>query len=399
MVIEQHSSQSVQSESERDNKQQAASQQGLSAAEVQQRVQRGETNDYSPRVSRTYVNIISDNLLNLFNIVLGTLLVIVIAAQDYATAFFAGFSVVTNSFLGMIQEIQAKRKLEQLATLSQQGVVVWREGEKREIPMREVVKDDVISIEPGSRFAVDGVVLASKSMEVDESLLTGESDAIFKQPGDEVYSGSFCIAGTGVMRATAVGEHSNISKLSEIAKEYKRNKTPTQRRIDIIVELTVVIMFVFIPMLFVTSYLVRQPPLEFIDGIRNAVVFVTSLVPQGLVLVAILSLTIGAVKISRHQTLVQKVNAVESLANVSVLCFDKTGTLTRNELAVKEVISLNGSEKGVIYRQLSDYLDNLGHLNRTAGVVQILCMSRSAITRRRKAWAKRRSTRRVSGAR
>ncbi|MCA9888761.1 MAG: HAD-IC family P-type ATPase, partial [Anaerolineae bacterium] len=342
--------------------------QGLSQSEIKSRIDQGQTNNYKARVSRTYWDIVRDNLLNLFNIVLGTLLVIVIALGDYATAFFAGFSVVTNTFLGMIQEINAKRKLDQLAAMGEQQVTVIRGGERTVIPMHEVVLDDVIAIAPGDKIVVDGVIVKADSLEVDESLLTGESDAVFKQLDAEVFSGSFCIAGAGLMKATRVGKDSNINKLSDIAKQYTRVKTPTQTYIDIIVEVTVLVMFVFVPMLFVTAYL---QDLTVLNSIRNAVVFVTSLVPQGLVLVAILSLTIGAIKITRqYETLIQRVNAVESLANATVLCFDKTGTLTMNKLAVDQIISLDGSAQEEISHHLWQYLHNLAHLNRTAGAVQ-----------------------------
>lgn len=341
---------------------------GLSSADVQSRIAQGQTNRYKARVSRTYWDIVRDNLLNLFNIVLGTLLVIVIVMGDYATAFFAGFSVVTNTFLGMIQEINAKRKLDQLATLGEQQVSVIRGGDRSVISMHEVVLDDVIAIEPGDKLVVDGVIVKADALEVDESLLTGESDAVFKQIGDEAFSGSFCIAGTGLMRATRVGKDSNINKLTDIAKQYNRVKTPTQTYIDIIVEITVFIMFIFVPMMFITAWLQQ---LTFLDAVRNAVVFITSLVPQGLVLVAILSLTIGAIKITRqYETLIQRTNAVESLANATVLCFDKTGTLTLNKLAVDQIISLDGSSHDTIVRELWQYLHNLAHLNRTASAVE-----------------------------
>ena len=340
---------------------------GLSTTEVQDRIRRGESNDFEARVGRGYTQIIRDNVLNLFNIVLGTLLVIVIWMGDYSTAFFAGFSVVSNSFFGMIQEINAKRKLDQLAALSEQIVPTWRNGELVNVPMKQLVKDDIIKVEPGDRIVVDGVVLKSDSLEMDESLLTGESDAIFKQPDDEIYSGSFCVAGTGVMKATRVGAESNINQLSTIAKQYKNVKTPTQKKIDATVEITVIIMFIFVPMLFIANMLVD---LEFLQVIRNAVVFVTSLVPQGLVLVGILSLTIGAIKISRHDTLIQRVNAVESLANATVLCFDKTGTLTKNKLAVTEIIPINRAMEGDIHNKLYVYLKNLAHLNHTAKAVE-----------------------------
>ncbi|MCY3915894.1 MAG: HAD-IC family P-type ATPase [Chloroflexi bacterium] len=339
---------------------------GLSASDVRERVSRGDSNDFEARVGRSYWNIFRENVLNLFNIVLGAMLIIVIALGDYATAFFAGFSVVSNTFFGMIQEFNAKRQLDQLAALAEQTVRCLRDGEWVDVPMRGVVLDEVIRIEPGDRLVVDGVVLRADSLEMDESHLTGESDAVSKAPADDVLSGSFCIAGAGVMRATKVGADSHINRLSVIAKQYKLVKTPTQIKIDITVEVAVVIMAIFVPLIFVTGF---SGGSEFLQIVRNAVVFTTSLVPQGLVLVAILSLTIGAVKISRQQTLIQRVNAVESLANATVLCFDKTGTLTQNKLAVREVIPFEAMNPADIHLQLRSFLKNLAHLNNTAQAI------------------------------
>ena len=340
---------------------------GLSRREVQERIARGESNDFEARVGRSYWDIFRDNVLNLFNIVLGSLLIVVIVMQDYATAFFAGFSVVSNTFFGMIQEFNAKRKLDKLAALSEQNVACLRDGDWVEVPMRQVVKDEMIRIEPGDRLVVDGEIVRSDSLEMDESLLTGESDVIAKAPDAEVFSGSFCTAGTGIMRATRVGAESNINRLSAIAKQYKMVKTPTQVKIDIIVEVTVLIMFVLVPMIFIAGFFLDN---GFLEIVRNAVVFTTSLVPQGLVLVAILSLTIGAIKISRQQTLIQRVNAVESLANATVLCFDKTGTLTQNKLAVQDVIPIADMDKEDLHHNLFLYLKNLAHLNNTAKAVE-----------------------------
>ena len=318
-------------------------------------------------MGRSYWDIFRDNVLNLFNIVLGSLLVGVIALGDYATAFFAGFSVVSNTFFGMIQEFNAKRQLDRLAALAEQTVRCRRDGDWVEVPMRGVVIDEIIGIEPGDRLVVDGLIVKADSLEMDESHLTGESDAVHKAVDDEVLSGSFCTAGTGIMRATRVGAASHINQLSVIAKAYKVVKTPTQVKIDITVEVAVLIMLVFVPMIFVTGFYLDN---EFLEIVRNAVVFTTSLVPQGLVLVAILSLTIGAVRISRQRTLIQRVNAVESLANATVLCFDKTGTLTQNKLAVREVIVGTENDSGEIERSLNCYLKNLAHLNNTAQAIE-----------------------------
>ena len=339
---------------------------GLSESDVQARIRRGQSNDFEARVGRSYLNIFRENVLNLFNIVLGAMLIFVIAMGDYATAFFAGFSVVSNTFFGMVQEFNAKRQLDQLAALAEQTVRCLRAGEWVEVPMRAVVLDEIIRIEPGDRLVVDGLLLRADSLEMDESQLTGESDAISKAPADEVFSGSFCIAGAGFMRATKVGADSQINRLAVIAKQYKLVKTPTQIKIDITVEVAVLLMALLVPLIFITGFSTGK---ELLEIVRNAVVFTTSLVPQGLVLVAILSLTIGAVKISRQQTLIQRVNAVESLANATVLCFDKTGTLTQNKLAVREIIPIEADPAADINLALHNFLKNLAHLNNTAQAI------------------------------
>lgn len=339
---------------------------GLTSAQVQQRVARGEANTFKARVGRSYWQIFRDNVLNVFNIVLFTLLIIVLLFQDYGTVFFAGFSVVWNSLLGMAQEMSAKRKLDKLAALAAREVKVWRDGQQKSIHSSQLVKDDVIIIEPGDRLVVDGRVVHSDALEMDESHLTGESDAILKNKGDEVHSGAFCIAGAGLMVATRVGKDSTINKLSVVAKAYKRQLTPTQQKIAAIVQVSVLVMAMMVPMIFLTGFL---NDVIFPDILRNAVVFVTSIVPQGLVLVAILSLTLGALSISRHQTLIQRVNAVESMANVTVLCLDKTGTITRNELSVAQIIPINGATNEQVETSLRRYIANLAHQNRTAAAI------------------------------
>jgi cation-transporting ATPase E len=339
---------------------------GLTSAEVAERIARGETNAFKVQVGRTYWEIFRDNLFNVFNFVLATLGAIMIFFQDYLNLLFASFSVVLNSILGLVQEIAAKRALDRLAALSMQQVKVWRDGKLSEVPLSDVVKDDLLPLEAGDKIAVDGVVLAADSLEVNEALLTGESDAVLKEVGAKLYSGSFVIAGAGVMRATAVGAESTINKLSATAKAYRHPLTPTQRYIANLVQIAVFVMLIFAPMTIIGGLVMHLPTIEIV---RNAVVLVTSMVPQGLVLVTTISLSIGALLISRRRTLVQRINAVESMANVNVLCFDKTGTLTRNALSVTEVIPLNGAQPEALHSDLRRYVANLATQNRTAGAI------------------------------
>lgn len=180
---------------------------------------------------------------------------------------------------------------------------------------------------------VDGVLIAADLLEMDESHLTGESDGIEKVTGDTVLSGSYVLAGSGIMRATRVGANSAINRLSATAKAYKTVLTPTQRRLAVLVQLTIFLIAVCTPMYFIASFLLTGSAFT-LETFRAVVIFIASIVPQGLVLTATVSLSIGAIRMTRHQTLVQRINAVEAMANVTVLCFDKTGTLTRNHLHV-----------------------------------------------------------------
>jgi cation-transporting ATPase E len=339
---------------------------GLTTAEVTERIKRGQTNAYHPRVGRTYWDIFRENIFNIFNLILFPLLAVIVSFGEYAVALFAGFSVVSNALLGTVQEIVAKRRLDRLAALARQQVRVWRDGTLQTISMDEVVLDDILPIEPGDRLVVDGKVLKADSLEMDESHLTGESDSVLKDVGSNVFSGSFCIAGTGLMQVTQVGEHSTINRLARTAKIYKNPLTPTQRRVMTIVEIAIILMVLLTPMLWLSDSIAG---LTLLAKVKNAVVFVTSLVPYGLVLIVIISLSIGAISITRHKTLIRRVNAVESLANVTILCFDKTGTITQNKLAVEEIMPLNGLPTEKIQDKLRVYTANLAHKNGTAAAV------------------------------
>ncbi|MBZ0301373.1 MAG: HAD-IC family P-type ATPase, partial [Anaerolineae bacterium] len=339
---------------------------GLTAAEIQERVKRGETNAYRPRVGRTYWDILRDNVFNVFNLILFPLLGVIIYFGEYAVAFFAGFSVVSNALLGTIQEIVAKRRLDRLVALAAQQARVYRDSELTSLPTAQIVLDDLMPIQPGDRLPVDGVVLESDALEMDESHLTGESDSILKDPDQAVQSGSYCIAGTGLIRVTGVGANSTINRLARTAKVYKNPLTPTQRRVMIIVDIAILLMALLAPMLWISDTMGGLPLLA---KVKYAVVFITSLVPYGLVLIVIISLSIGAISITRHRTLIRRVNAVESLANATILCFDKTGTITQNKLAVKEILPLNGTAPDEVRTRLHTYTANLGHQNGTAAAV------------------------------
>ena len=256
--------------------------------------------------------------------------------------------------------------MDRLARQSVGTVRVRRAGATIEIPPESVVLDDLIDARPGDRVPVDGPLEAADALEVDESLITGESDLIPKHAGDRLTSGSFVVAGRGFLRAEQIGADSFVNRLGATASGYRASLTPVQRSLNAIIEISVLLMAIFGPLVFVQGYVggVGLP-----DQLRNAVVIVTTFVPQGLVLATTLALSYGAIRIGLRHALIQRINAVESMGNVTVLCFDKTGTLTRNELSVDDIVVVDGSLEADARASLARYIGHLAVENPTAAAI------------------------------
>jgi cation-transporting ATPase E len=340
---------------------------GLSSAEVAERVRKGLTNQFDSRSSRSYKQILFDNLFNIFNITLAVLLGILLVLGEVGDTVFAGSVVVINTLIGLIQEFRAKQALDKLAALSAGTVRVRRDGQSFDIPIDQVVQDDLIEAVPGDKIVVDGPCVWEDAVEVDESLITGESDSIEKDVGDPFTSGSFVTAGRAIMRAEKIGETSFVNQLSRTAKGFKMIPTPIQQKINAIVAVSVVGMALFGPLLLVAGL---NANIAVKDTIRNVIVLVTTFVPQGVVLATTLALSFGAVRIGLQKTLVQRINAVESMANVTVLCFDKTGTLTENRLSVVELVPIGSAAPDQIKALLAHYVSSLATQNKTAGAIE-----------------------------
>ena len=336
---------------------------GLSTSEVTERKQRGDINVVVMRSSRTYKDIFQENVFTLFNVTFGVVLILLMALGQFTDAIFSGFSVFMNILVGVVQEIQAKQTLDKLALLSVQKVKVRRDRQSLEIPVGEIVRDDLIELTPGDRAPVDGAVLISQNVEMDESLLTGESDPVAKQIDDIVLSGSFCLAGSCVFRADKIGDESYAVKLSQSSRVYKRVFTPLQKKIDVLVE-------IFILVLIVAAFLHLASSLNssrtMVDTIRYASVIINSFVPAGLILSISVAFAIGAVEISKKRTLIQKINAVDSMNSVRILCTDKTGTLTQNKLVVKVIVPLADTDEDSLRELIALYTNLMGTQNSSA---------------------------------
>ena len=302
---------------------------GLSTAEVEQRRREGRTNDVPDAPVRTVGEIVRNNVLTPVNAIIGSMFALIMVAGFPADALFAGV-VVSNSVIGIAQELKARRTLHKLAVLSAPRARVVRDGEAREVGTSEVVADDVLELRPGDQVVVDGEVVAARGLEVDESLLTGESDPVDKAPGDGVMSGSFVSAGAGWYRATAIGAESYAARLAEEARQFKLAGSELKGGVNVILRrLTWIIPLAAV--LLLGRLLATEDRWQ--EALRGTVAAAVAMVPDGLVLLTSLAFITGVIALARRQALAKELASVELLARVDTLCLDKTGTITTGEIS------------------------------------------------------------------
>jgi cation-transporting ATPase E len=316
---------------------------GLSSAEVADRVARGLVNDVPEAPTRTFGQIVRANVVTRFNILLGSLLAVILVVGPIQDALF-GIVLVSNALVGIIQEVRAKRTLERLELVNAPRATVLRDGEQRQIEVGEVVLDDLLEVGPGDQVVVDGKVLDSTGLEVDESMLTGESEPVGKSPGEEILSGSFVVAGGGSYRATRIGGDAQAARLAERARRFTLARSELRAGIDRIITLVTWILIPTAALLFASQLITQHQ--DFRSGLRGAVAGSVAMVPEGLVLLTSVTFAVSVVRLGRKQVLVQELPAVETLALVDVLCFDKTGTITSGDLAVHDLVPLGDGTSG-----------------------------------------------------
>ena len=308
--------------------------QGLTGSEVAQRIQQGKVNTLPPRSGRSALDIVRANVFTRVNALLGVLFVLVMTTGSWVNGAF-GLLIIANSAVGIVQELRAKRTLDSLAVVGEAHPTVRRSGKETQIERDEVVEDDVVVVGPGEQIVVDGAVVESAYLEVDESLLTGESDPIAKKPGDEIMSGSFVASGTGAYRATKVGADSYAAKLTAEAAKFSLVHSELQSGIDKILK---AITWVLVPLGILT--VISQTRIEQNDW-RQVVIKVTGalvpMIPEGLILTTSVAFALGVVRLGMRKCLVNELPAIEGLARVDVVCADKTGTLTENAMAFGRV--------------------------------------------------------------
>lgn len=312
---------------------QSARNRGLTASEVAERVHAGHTNDVPLTGGRSVRQIVQANVFTRINAIYAVLLAIIVSTGYFLDGLF-GLLLIVNSGVGIVQEVRAKQTLDRLAIVGAAKPRVRREGVSAELASSEVVLDDIIEISAGDQIVVDGAVAEASALEVDESMLTGESDPVMKYPGDEVMSGSFVIAGNGAYQATKVGRHAYAARLAEEASKFTLVKSELRNGIN---KILMFVTYLLIPAGILTIYNQLNGDQALPEALRGMVAALVPMVPEGLVLMTSIAFAVGVVRLGRRQCLVQELPAIEGLARVDVVCADKTGTLTESGMRLSEV--------------------------------------------------------------
>ncbi len=340
---------------------------GLSQAEAEKRRAQGQGNHAPLQTNRTYWQIIRENVFTFINnalFLLGLALVLLGRPMD---AVISVSVIMINVIVSVVQEIRAKRTLDRIALLTRPTATILRDGKEIKADPNEIVLGDVLRVSAGDQIVVDGAVVEGK-MDTDESLLTGESDLIPKQPGDPVYSGSFCVSGSTLFEAQKVGNQSLANQLTSGARAYRRVLTPLQKQISLVIRVLLLLML-YLQILLVANTTLNRIPL--VDSVKMSVV-IAGLVPNGLFLAIAVAYALGAVRIAGKGALVQQSNAMESLSNVTVLCLDKTGTLTANRILFHSVFPYQTSE-AELRKALGDFTASVSAGNRTNEAILTSC--------------------------
>jgi cation-transporting ATPase E/undecaprenyl-diphosphatase len=306
---------------------------GLSRVEAARRLAESGRRSV-PRSSRSYASIVRANVFTVFNLILGVAGAATLVFGEWQDALFLGV-LVANATIGTAQEVRAKRALDRLSAFIAPHATVVRDGEPSQVPVEEVVLDDLVRVGPGDQVVADGSLVSADWLLLDESILTGESRAVQKTAGEAVRSGSFVVEGAGAYLVTAVGTDSYAERLTGQARSFRHPRSPLERALN---RLLFVLVAVLVPLGIILGYALWHRHVVASDAVPTAVAAVVTLIPEGLILLASLTYAVAALRMARLGALAQQLNATESLASVDVVCLDKTGTLTQPRLRVVELV-------------------------------------------------------------
>lgn len=328
---------------------------GLTAAEVNARIEAGKINIADDSSDRTTGKIIRDNLLTYFNLIFLVITVLLCIAGAFRDLTFLPI-IIGNILIGIVQELRAKKTLDKMKILNAGHAVVIRDGKRQKVTAEELVIDDLVWLSSGDAICADSVVVSGEII-VNESMLTGEADGIVKKENEELLSGSFVVSGEGYARLTRVGNDSYISKLTNEAKALKKGEESEMiRSINMFVKVIGIIIIPMSVILFVQAFVFRNA--SFRTSITSMVASIIGLIPEGLYLLTTLALAVSMMKLAKDKVLLHDMKSIESLARVDVLCVDKTGTITKPEMTVTEIVSCDDSMNEVFTDYVKSSIDN-----------------------------------------
>jgi magnesium-transporting ATPase (P-type) len=345
-------------------REQATSQDGLSEAEAAAALA-ALGPPPRPASSRSYGSIVRANALTVFNVILATFGAVTLLFGDARDALFVGV-IIANTSIGIAQEVRAKRALDRLALLVAPRASVLRDGSEREVAVDAIVPGDLVRVRAGDQIVADGDVVAASELHLDESVLTGESDAVARAVGEEIHSGAFVAEGTGSYRVSAVREHSFAAKIVGEARSFRHPRSPLEQAVNRLLYALVAAMLLLGGVLGFSLYhrhVARH------EAVATSVAGVVSLIPEGLMVLVSLTYAVAAAKMARRGVLAQQLNAIESLASVEVICVDKTGTLTEAALRVADLEPADGSSQEELARALGRLAASTSSRNGTIAAI------------------------------
>ena len=351
---------------------------GLTAAEVRERIDAGQINTVSTVKTKSIKRIFIDNICTMFNLINVILFVLLMIVGSYKNLLFIGV-VLTNTVIGIVQEIRSKKSVDSLTILTESKVEVLRDGGTVELMKDELVLDDVIILSRGAQVPAD-CILIDGDCKANESLLTGESDLIDKQIGDELLSGSFISAGKCLCRVSRVGADCYAARINNEAKYIKKNDSQILKSFKLIIKICTFIIFPIGAMLFVSSYFINDNGMK--DAIVSTVGALVGMIPGGMILLTSTVLAVSVIRLAKKQVLVNEMHCIETLARVDVICMDKTGTLTAETMNVERVIPF-GSSDDEIRTALVSLVSASSEINATLQAISDYVAGQEAIPARR----------------
>jgi cation-transporting ATPase E len=334
---------------------------GLTTEEVDERRAQGLGNQVENKTSRTYRQIIEDNLFTFINTTLiGIGFILILLGQPKDALMSSGLAII-NASIGIVQEAIAKRRLDRIALLNRPTAAVVRDGKTEEVDPGQLVVGDLLVVTPGDQILLDGVVVGPGEMDVDESLLTGETDAVHKKEGDQVYAGTYALTGKAWYQAETTSEQSMAGTIAAGARQFTISLTPLQRDVNYVVRALLAIAIFLLVLVLLSSVIWAYPIAETVVGAA----VILGIVPSGLFLMITVTYSMGALRLARKNALVQQVNAVESLSNVDVFCADKTGTLTANKLVLTQIQPIGHFSEDDVRGMLGNFAASVPGGNKT----------------------------------